>query len=323
MTSPLLAAFNFNCFIDSTFASRSRWRLSAKNRQKAARGGFSLPWKGFALPSPFWPFSWGKNSFWFALCKLRGKTDRRSIDCVRCKVSRCSLCSAILGCAIYSLTHRVFVVAVVHRRFLAAIGINILIELEKKILENGLSEENYKSGTCLHINMDNSCWSSLRTSSALDDGLRCLTTSAVVLLLVFCNFFWKNMFKRIWPTNSSQSLVFSFSLRFLTFIVVRSIRRWWVLVGGNIFWWVLSSRGGWYVGGLEWILDGAIGWGRWRLGVTRPRRLWIFGFELKQVSRQSMKQLSSSGNVFFAVLSCKYFQQKVNSVNQIYLKVFS
>jgi hypothetical protein len=54
------------------------------------------------------------------------------------------LCSAILGCAIFSLTHRVFVVAVVHRRFLAAIGINILIDLEKKILENGLSEESFR-----------------------------------------------------------------------------------------------------------------------------------------------------------------------------------
>lgn len=66
----------------------------------------------------------------------------------------------------------------------------------------------------------------------------------------------------------------------LTFIVVGPVRgHVRIFLGGNVLGWVLSSRGGWYIRGFEWILSSSV---RWRCRLLRVARR-IFKLELENL----------------------------------------
>ena len=122
----------------------------------------------------------------------------------------------------------------------------------------------------LHVDVHDTRGSPLWTSSSLNHRLRCLSTSVIVLLVVFCA---RGFFN--YSIGACSKRILSHQL---TFIVVRSIWR-----HRNFFFLcrVESARWCCHVCCLEWILRRSICRWSWRLWwIARCRFFWIFDFKL-------------------------------------------
>lgn len=185
----LRAPFKFKC-LSLALQPKNRWKCSADREENFNPKSGMLKSTDSRLTSPFWPSF--RNSIRTLQISVKNWLSRTiellGISSFAIEEAVLWLDEAILSLSIF--THRLFVLAIVHRRLLTTVGINIL-SVGRKIVKTLVETFDWWS-IYLHVDMNNACRSPLRTPSSLNHRLSCLAASIVVLLIIFCGIYFFN-----------------------------------------------------------------------------------------------------------------------------------